>query len=354
MKTFNNLYEKICSLENLKIAFKKARKDKSKKFYVIEFENNLEENLLELQKELLEQTYTPKPLKSFIIRDPKTRKIHSSAFRDRIVHHAIVNVLEPIFEKIFICDSYASRKNKGTHKAVKRFKNFMRKVSKNGKPVKDALNDNMIKGYVLKADIKHYFDEINQDILIEIIRRKIDDEKTMVLIDKILKNFNSGIFGKGMPLGNLTSQFFANVYLNETDYFVKHELKSRYYIRYVDDFVILHKSKKRLEYFKAEIDKFLRERLKIELHPQKSKILPLRNGLTFLGYKIFYHYTLLNKKNIKIITKRVLDFKENKITKEDFENCLKGWEGYAKWADSYKLRNKIELEIARFIEYFKY
>lgn len=341
MKTYNKLYEEICSFENLTLAWRKARKGKTKEEYVTRFEENIEENLLFLQKELIEQTYKPHSLRSFIIRDPKTRKIHSSIFKDRIVHHAIVNIIEPIFEKIFIYDSYASRKNKGTHKAIERFKVFMRKVSGNGRLAKNALNNNMIEGYVLKADIRHYFDEVNHDILIKIIKNKIDDENVIWLIRQILNNFNSGISGKGMPLGNLTSQFFANVYLNELDYFVKHQLKAGYYIRYVDDFVILHRSKKRLDYFKKRIEAFLKDELKIELHPDKTKTLALRDGIEFLGYRIFYHYNLLNKKNIKLITKKISAFRENQITKEDFDNSLKGWEGYAKWANSFNLRNKL-------------
>ena len=328
-------------MDNLILAFLKAKKGKSKEIYVINFKNNLEESLLTLQRELINQTYMPKPLKGFIIRDPKTRKIHASAFVDRIVHHAIVNIIEPIFEKIFIYDSYASRKDKGTHKAIERFKEFMRKVSKNGKLVKNALNNNMIEGYVLKADIRHYFEEVNHNILIKILRRKIDDAKTIQLINKVLKNFDSKVFGKGMPLGNLTSQFFANVYLNDLDYFVKHELKVKYYIRYVDDFVILHSSKKRLEYLKTKIEEFLKVYLELDLHLDKTQILPLRNGITFLGYRIFYHYTLMNKKNIKGIMKKVLLFKENKISKEDFNNSLKGWEGYSKWANSFNFSKTI-------------
>ena len=288
MKTYKNIYDKICSTENLITAFKKARKGKSKKFYVVEFEKNLEQELKNLQKELISKTYKPKPLKRFVIRDPKTRIIHASAFRDRVVHHALVNILEPIFEKIFTYDSFASRKNKGTHLAVERLEKFMRMVSRNGKPAKNALNKNMVEGYVLKADIKSYFDNVDREVLIGLIRKNINDDGAIWLTRQILNNFDSKIKGKGMPLGNLTSQFFANVYLNELDYFVKHRLKSKYYIRYVDDFVILHRNKKRLEYFKKQIDNFLVHELKLWLHPDKSKILPLRNGITFLGYRLFY------------------------------------------------------------------
>ena len=245
MKTYTNLYSKVCNSENLFLAWKKARKGKTKKPYVIEFEANLRENLLQLQKELRDQTYSPQPLKTFILRDPKTRKISKSAFPDRIVHHAIVNIIEPIFEKIFIFDSCANRKGKGSLFALKRFDLFKRKVSENGKLASHNFDDNFVKGYCLKADVKHYFQEINHEILIKIIEEKIKDVKLIKLIRKILLNGQTKPY-IGMPLGNLTSQFLANVYLNPLDYFIKHKLRAKYYIRYVDDFVILHQSREQL------------------------------------------------------------------------------------------------------------
>ena len=244
MKTYKHLYKNVYSLENLKSAYKKAREGKSGQIYVIEFENNLEQNLNKLKQELEALTYKPRLLKRFIIRDPKTRTIHASAFRDRIVYHPLVNILEPIFDKTFIYDSYASRKDKGTHKAVLRFDQFKRKISNNGKLIKNAVDNNQVIGYILKADIKHYFDTVDHEILSNIITRKIKDNNIVCLIKEILNNFDSEVKGKGMPLGNLTSQFFANVYLNDLDYFIKHKLKVKYYIRYVDDFVILHNDKK--------------------------------------------------------------------------------------------------------------
>ena len=194
MKTYKNLYGKLCSLNNLEIAFKKARKGKTKRSYVIKFKKNLEKELKKLQDELISLTYYPKSLKRIIIRDPKTRVIHTSAFRDRVIHHALINIIEPLFEKIFIYDSYANRKNKGTLKAVQRFDYFKRKVSKNGKLLKSSIDNNQVSGYCLKADIKHYFDEVDHNILIEIIKRKIKDEKVILLIEKILKN---KVFGMG-------------------------------------------------------------------------------------------------------------------------------------------------------------
>ena len=345
MKTYNNLYSNLCSLDNLEKAFINAKKRKTTKSYVIEFEKNLNEELLKLKQELETLAYQPRPLKGFIIRDPKTRKIHASAFRDRVVHHAIINILEPIFEKIFICDSYASRVNKGTHNALIRFDKFKRKISNNGSPINNYYNNNSVEGYVLKADIKHYFETVDHEILLSIIKRKISDEKVIWLIKQILNNFDSKIDKIGMPLGNLTSQFFANIYLNELDYFVKHKLKTKYYIRYVDDFVILHKQKEVLEHYKQEIDNYLRTCLKIELHPDKSKIIPLSKGISFVGYRIFYHYKLLRKRNIKKFetnfNEKLELFNDDVISKDEFIESLRGWFGYAMWANTYKFRSKV-------------
>lgn len=215
MKTYNNLYQKIISPDNLTRAFEKARKGKSKKAYILEFEKEFQGNLLKLHEELTNRTYKPEPLKTFILRDPKTRRISKSAFRDRIVHHAIVNVLEPIFDKIFIYDSCANRKGKGNLFALKRFDEFKRKVSGNGRLASSRFDENFVEGYCLKADIKHYFDNVDHKALVDIIRKKVEDKLTIILISKILDNFDCEIKGKGMPLGNLTSQFFANVYLND-------------------------------------------------------------------------------------------------------------------------------------------
>ena len=350
MKTYGNLYSKLCSLENLELAFKKAKKDKSFMPYVIKFEDNIEEELLKLHKELSSLTYRPNKLKRFIVRDPKTRTIHASAFRDRVVYHAIVNILEPIFDPTFIHDSYASRKFKGTHKAIERFDNFKRKISKNGKLVKNAYNKNNIIGYVLKADIKHYFDTVDHERLLGIVERKIKDEKIIWLIKQILNNFDTSIKGKGMPLGNLTSQFFANVYLNELDQFIKHELKAKYYIRYVDDFVILHGSREKLLEYKDKISKYLIY-LKLELHPTKSNILPLRNGVTFLGYRIFYHHKLLRKSNLRKFNRTFNEKLElcvgGRCTFDDLFNSLEGWFGYAIWADTYKFRKGIMKKVRK-------
>lgn len=188
VKTYNNLYNKICSLENIKIALSKARKGKTQKSYVIEFEKELETNLLKLYLELRNETYQPLPLKMFVIRDPKTRIIHKSDFRDRIVHHLVINLIGSLFEKIFIYDSYANRIGKGNLKAIQRFDSFVCKVSRNGKQ-NGWFTNSQIKGYCLKADIKQYFQTVDHEILLNLIKQKIKDEKLINLIKKIVANF---------------------------------------------------------------------------------------------------------------------------------------------------------------------
>ncbi len=324
------MYKRIYSYENILLAFNKAKRGKTKRRYVKRFQRDLKENLTKLQEELINQTYQPCELKTFILRDPKTRKINKSAFRDRVVHHVLCNIISLIFEKSFIYDSHANQIGKGTLKAIQRFDKFKRKVSRN----------NTRECYVLKADVKHYFEEIDHQILIEIIRKRIKDEQVIWLIEKIL-SINKKT--KGMPLGNLTSQFFANLYLNELDTFVKHKLRAKYYIRYVDDFVILHESKEQLKKWKININNFLKEKLKIELHPSKSYVLRLSSGINFLGFRIFLHHKLIRKSNLKNFERkfnnlRIL-FDEGIIEKDKALESLEGWLAYCSYANTYRYRN---------------
>jgi len=327
MNSWEN-YEKIISIKNLVEAWKKARKGKTRKKDILEFEKNLGMNLKQIFTALKEANYHPFVLQNFIIRDPKTRKISKSDFSDRIVHHALCNIIEPIFDKIFIYDSCANRKKKGNLFAIKRFEKFQRKVTRNLSSF----------AYCLKGDIKHYFQEVNREILLQIIKKEIKDKRTINLIRLILDNFEGS---KGMPLGNLTSQFFANVYLNELDKFVKHELKAKYYIRYVDDFVILHKSEEQLQIWKKKIEYFLSEKLHLELHPDKSKIVFLSKGVDFVGFRIFYHYKLLRKRNRKAMKSKILKCEDEKKLIESF----RGWKAYSKWANTFYLTNNFSRKI---------
>ena len=330
-------------MDNLQLAFRKARKGKSGKWYVREFESNIDNELLKLKTELETQAYRPKPLSRFVIRDPKTRVIHASAFRDRVVHHALCNLIEPIIERTFIYDSFANRKKKGVHVGLERFDEFKRSVSQNGSLVKSAKDGNMVVGYALKADIRHYFQTVDNEILTRIISKRIKDEKTIWLIRTILANHDFKKKGKGMPIGNLTSQFFANVYLNELDYYVKHRLGIKFYMRYVDDFIILDRSKQKLTAYKWLIDNFIRQRLKLELHPDKTKIMPLHEGVNLLGFRIFYHYKLPRINNVRGFERKLekclsVEIGGGGATDEKVNKMLDGWFGYIMHGNTYKLR----------------
>ena len=329
-----DVWQEVCRYENLEQAYKKARKHKTKKPYVLDFEKQRKNNLTMLRLELLFHAYKPKPLETFIIRDPKTRKISKSDFRDRVIHHALCNIIGPLFEKSFIHDSYANRRGKGTSKAIERFEYFQKKVTKNATR----------QAFVLKADIRHYFDEVDQRILLQILQKKVKDPQVGWLIKKILGNYMRQE-GKGMPLGNLTSQFFANVYLNELDQFVKHHLKVKFYLRYVDDFVILHQSQEELRNILQKINFFLQEKLCLQLHPTKSYIVPLHEGTEFLGLKFFLHHKIMKKKNIRRFYQKLdkfcTEYDAQKVAYDKLYDFLEGWLAYAKNANTFNRRSKV-------------
>lgn len=303
MKTIKNIYPQIYAFSNLLRAARKAQKGKLNQQNVASFNFNLEKKLLELKEQLINKTYQPGGYKTFTIYEPKQRMISAAPYFDRVVHHALCNVIEPVFEKTFIYESYANRKEKGTHKALDRYKKFAQ-----------------YNRYVLKMDIKNYFRSIDHEILKQIIRRKIACSNTLWLIDKIIDNSNpqkpsivsfpgDNLFTaierrKGLPIGNLTSQFFANIYLNPLDHFVKEELGSKYYIRYVDDFVVFSNSKKYLHVIRKKIIDFLTG-LRIQLHENKSKVFPVKIGINFLGHKMFPYYSLLKSDNVKRLRKKL-------------------------------------------------
>lgn len=344
MKTYKNLFDKLYSWKNLEQAYWQARKHKSRNPRIIEFEKKWQLHLATLARELRTRTYTPKPLRKFILRDPKTRTICVSDFRDRVIHHALINILQPILEPRFIHDSYASRIRKGTLLALKRFDSFKRKVSKN----------NTHQAYVLKADIRHYFETVDNDVLLSIIAKRVKDDGVLWLAKIILDNNPYDTIGKGMPLGNWTSQFFANVYLNELDQFVKNTLGVKYYIRYVDDFVIIHPYKTTLQEYERKIKTFL-QGLKLDLHPHKCAITRLCQGVSFLGYRCFYHHKLVRQRNQRKIHNKLnelLDSYEMRTADaSDVLESVHGWNAYAMHGNTYHLRQrlmaKVEHELIR-------
>jgi retron-type reverse transcriptase len=286
-----------------------------KKRDVLEFQLNLEDNLFDLHEKLKNKTYQHSHYIPFYITDPKLRHIHKATVKDRILHHAIFRILYPIFDKIFIFDSYSCRLNKGTHKAVKRLKRFCLKLSQNNRKII----------FVLKCDIRKFFDSVNQDILLNLIKKKIKDEKAVWLIEKIVKSFINGL-----PLGNVTSQLFANIYLNELDYFIKQNLRERYYLRYCDDFIILSDDKNYLIGLVEKINDFLNKRLKLKLHLDKIIMRKYRQGIDFVGYVIRPHCITLRTRTKKRIFKKVK------------HNNLQSYLGILKHCKGYKIKKKIE------------
>ena len=319
IKPHQNIFQKIIAPENLFSAWKEFKKDKTSKKDVLKFEYNLEENIFTLYRELKRKTYHHCGYFGFYIHDPKRRHIHKALVRDRIVHHALFLLLNPMFEPTFIYDSYSCRKGKGTHRAVNRLRGIFRKVSKN--KTKTC--------HVLKCDIKKFFESVNHKTLIEILKRKIKDKDVIWLVEKIINSFNPGI-----PIGNLTSQLFANIYLNELDQFIKHKLKAKFYIRYTDDFIIVNNEEVELVKWLKDIKTFLNQILKLELHPKKIILQKYHQGVDFLGYIQFPHHRLLRTKTKRRIFKR--------IRKGINEQSLQSYLGVLSHANSHKISEAIK------------
>lgn len=257
------------------------------------WERRLEDNVFQLHKELRTGSYQHSSYTPFKIRDPKEREIHKATVKDRIVHQAVVSAIEPIFEPRFIFDSYSCRIGRGTHAASKRLQRFCRKASRN--------NTRTI--YVLKLDIKKFFDSVEQQILYKLLCRHISDTRILHLLKKIIGSFST-TRGKGLPLGNLTSQLFANIYLHELDYFVKHKLHERWYLRYCDDFVIVHPSRTHVLGLVSTINNFLHKHLALSIHPEKMMIRTWSQGLDFVGYVHAPCCVVVRTKTAKRMVKR--------------------------------------------------
>ncbi len=294
MKIYKDVFEKIVSPENLFNSWTNFKHDKRKNFDVQEFEINLEENIFKLHRDLKTGIYKHGGYKPFYVQDPKQRLIHKATVRDRVVHHAVFSVLNTIFESTFIANSFSCRIGKGTHKGVFSLERILRKASKN----------NTTNCFALKGDIKKFFDNVDHKKFLNILGKKIIDRKTIWLLKEIINSYSAS-FGKGVPIGNLTSQIFANIYLNEFDQFVKNRLRVRYYLRYTDDFVIVGENKKYLEELIVQIDSFLKNRLKLSLHPNKVCIRKYSQGIDFLGYVVLPYYKVIRTKTKKRITKKL-------------------------------------------------
>lgn len=310
----------IFTFEKIYQAYLDCRKRKRNTINALKFEIDLERNLFQLQKELETKTYKPGRSICFVVTDPSPREIFAASFRHRVIHHVLINEIEKIGEKIFIFDSLSCRKNKGTHLAIKRLKMFIRKITENYKN----------KAFYLQLDISGFFMNIDHNVLYSIFEKMILKQnksfpwktdilwlaKTIIFYDPI-KNYiikgNPDLFklipprkslfksskDKGLPIGNYSSQFFGNLYLNKLDQFIKRDLQCKYYLRYVDDFILLDKNKEKLKYLKDKINDFLKQKLDLQLNLEKTKIQPLNKGIDFLGYFLKLNYSLVRKRIVK-------------------------------------------------------
>ena len=290
-KTYSQLYERIISFENLYLAYCDARRGRRYRGDILQFHQHHEEALLDLHASLKSRTWEPDPYREFLnITEVKRRIIHAPSFRDRVVHHALANVTRPLFEKKYIFDSYATIKGKGTHKAVYRVQEFLRQAGAAWGTV-----------YVLQCDISKYYPNIDHDVLMEQVKRTIRDKDVIWLWEQIISGFTDT--GKGLPIGALTSQMAANIYLNVLDHFVKECLQGKYYVRYMDDFILLGPSKEYLWNALADIRWLIECHLKLKLNP-KTGIYPASRGIDFAGYRTFTTHILPRKRNILAAKRR--------------------------------------------------
>lgn len=320
---FLKKYSDIVSLENLFTAWQEFACGKHKKRDIQEFSLSLTDSIVQLHADLANHNYKHGGYYAFNISDPKPRNIHKAAVRDRVLHHAIYRQLYPFFDKTFIADSYSCRLNKGVHKALARFREFGRKAS----------NNNTRTVWILKMDIKKFFASIDHQVFLDILTSYIPDGKILWLLKKVITSFSSGESGKGLPLGNLTSQLFCNVYMNELDQFVKHKLHAKYYIRYADDFVLLSDNCASLQDQMPQISRFLEKRLKLSLRPEKFILNTLASGVDFLGWVHFSHHRVLRKRTRDRMFKRIQEHATNET--------LQSYLGLLSHGDTFRLKQKI-------------
>ena len=318
-------FEDIISVENLLEAWREFIRGKKHKRDVCKFSMRLMDNIFSLHNDLFNHTYKHGAYQAFNICDPKPRNIHKATVRDRLLHHAICRTLYPFFAKTFIADSYSCQLGKGTHKALARFRQFSYIVSKN----------NTQTCWILKCDIKKFFASIDQIVLFDILEKYISDQNVIGLLEEIIKSFSSTEPGKGLPLGNLTSQLLVNVYMNGFDQFAKHRVKAKYYIRYADDFVIFSQNREWLEKQILIIADFLSHNLKLELHPDKVFIKSLSSGVDFLGWVHFSDYRVL-----RTATKRRM---MKKLGENKSPATLNSYLGLLKHGNAYKIEKKIRV-----------
>lgn len=290
MKRHGDLWKDVCTFNSLILSAHEAAKGKKYKPRIARFLENLENEVIDLERELLTKTYIPRPYRTFMVHDPKDRQICAADFRDRVVHHAVCKALDPIFERSFIFDVYACRKNKGTHMAIKRARDFSRRFA-----------------FYLKLDVHKFFDSVDHEILKKQLRRKIKDPELLWLLDVFINHPVSWTAqGKGIPIGNLTSQHFANYYLSGLDHFIKEHLRIKGYVRYMDDMVLFADEKDTLWDAARRIEKYLDAELRLTVKDGLILLSPIFQGLPFLGFRIFPNVIRLDRRGWRRFRRKVI------------------------------------------------
>lgn len=334
MKRYNNLFDKIVTLDNLYLADKRARRQKQHRPEIIEFDKSREKLLLDLQKKLINGEYRTSEYYIFKIYEPKEREIFKLPYYpDRIVHHAIMNIMEPIWVSSFVKGTYSCIKNRGIHKALK--------------DVKHALKDEANTQYCLKLDVRKFYPSIDHAILKQLIRKKIKDKRLLSLLDEIIES------AQGVPIGNYLSQFFANLYLTYLDHWIKEQKKVRYYFRYADDIVILGRDKQELRDLFYNIQDYLNNKLKLNFKDNWQIFKVDSRGIDFVGYRIFHTHTLLKKSIKKKFCKKInkLNKKQN-IDKDTYKQKICSYIGWIKYCNGRNLLNKMS-KYKELLEYIK-
>ncbi|MFA6476442.1 MAG: reverse transcriptase/maturase family protein [Candidatus Paceibacterota bacterium] len=342
MRVYNNLFDKIVNLENLFQAWEEFKRGKQKKPDVLAFEKNLEQNIFQLHRDLISQTYRHGPYSSFYVYDPKRRHIHKATVIDRVLHHAVFRVLNFVFEPTFIPCSFSCRFGKGTHKGVAVLEQMQRQVSHNYlRPC-----------FTLKCDVKKFFDTIDHSFLLSIIKRRISDQNAIWLMEEIIESFlseYSDLFNRrGVPIGNLTSQLFANIYMNEFDQFVKHELKVKNYIRYTDDFIVVSDDIDYLLNLIRPMAKFLKTNLGLSLHPGKVSIGKISQGTDFLGYVLLPYHRRLRKRSERRMWRKIdlakKNYEERLISPNSYKGVINSYLGVLSHANTQRQSERIKNE----------
>jgi retron-type reverse transcriptase len=332
MKTYNNLFPEIYSFDNLHDAYVRARRGKRHQADVLRFEQNLEGELIQLQNELIWREYETGPYRRFHVHEPKKRLVAALPFRDRVVQHSLIAAIEPIWESRFIDQSYACRPGRGVHRGADKAQQWLREVRATHGRV-----------YALKADVAGYFASIDHDVLRTQLERRIACRPTLYLLLGIIETWHPGL-----PIGNLTSQLCANIYLHDFDVFAKQHVGARRYMRYMDDWLIVDHDKARLHAQRRVLEDWLHDNLRLQLN-NKTQIFPVSprhgRGLDFLGYRIWPTHRKIRKNSVKRMQKklRALErrYAAGDIDLVDIEPVIQSWVAHASHASSYQIRRAV-------------